>query len=213
MDKSLLPAIPWAHSSSDFGSVWVWETKNFIVTVNGGGQSCYYVITNKSQKENEIRPFADGRAATFREAEELIRETIGKAYNPSLGYQEYAGYFATTFRISNGERLDLGEYLNKEVEVQVINSVGKTDSYFGVVSVKNYELWLTKDNQVVKIPPAYIQKVMIPERIASKTLPSMPYRSFTGTITKECNGIMGKLEGTIEHYEGKCLVHEGFATN
>ena len=208
MVEESLPAIPWIHSSSEFGSVWIWETRNFIVTVNGSEQSCYYVITNKSQKEQNMRPFADGRAGTFQEAEELIRETIGKAYNPNLGYQGYAGYLATTFRISTGQKLDLGQYINKDVEVKVVNSLGKTDSYFGVASVKNYEFMVTKDNKVTKIPPAYIREVIIPEKIVQKTLPSISYRIFSGHVTQDCNGIIGKMEGTVEHYSGRCPIHE-----
>lgn len=203
-----LPAIPWVHSSSEFGSVWVWENRNFIVTITGGEQSCYYIITNKSQNAQEVRPFADGRTTTFQEAEELVRETIGKSYSPKLGYQEYAGYLGTTFRISTGQKIDLGEYTNKEVEVQVINSIGGTDSYFGVASVKNYEFLITKDDKVVIIPPAYIRKVIIPEGIVKKELPLVSYRTFNGTITQECNGQLGKLEGTVEHYRGQCPIHE-----
>lgn len=208
MVSVLLPAIPWSHSSSDFGSVWTWETTHFIVTVNGGERSCYYVISSKSMDGEPPKPFSDGQAATFEQAELMIREAIGKGYSPNLGYQHFAGSLATTFIISTGVKIDLGAYSGHEIEVKVFNKSGDNEVYTGIASIQHYDLVITKNSQAVRIPPSYIQSISFPNKIVPVELPSRLNRIISGYIEKDCNGKPGFIEGTVEHYGLLCPIHE-----
>lgn len=203
-----LQVIPWIHSVSDFGSVWIWETPHFIVTVNGGDRSCYYVISSKSADGVTLKPFSDGQASTFEQIELLIRAAIGKAYSPKLGYSAFAGSLATTFTISTGVKVDLGIYSGLEVEAKVYNKDGEDEIYIGVVSIEHYDLVITKDSKAVRIPPSYIRSISLLNDITQKEIPSKLNRMFYGEISKECNGKPGFIPGVVEHYGALCLVHE-----
>lgn len=218
MVKSSLPAIPWAHSASEFGSIWVWDTPHFVVTVNGSNRSCYYVINAKSNIPGKsLEPFADGTTATFEQAENLIRETIGKSYPPNLGYQHFAGPLATTFVIGTGARVNLGDYIGRFSNLVVfikdsITGVMTEEPLNGVVAIDNYELILTLDTQTLRISPTFIKSISLPEIVKPITIPLGLDRIFSGKITQECTGKPGIIDGTVEHNAGLCPVHEGMKT-
>lgn len=160
MQPLSLPPIPWSHERSDFGSVWLWETPHFLVTVNGNERSCYYQIADKlANPQAAPKPFADGQTATFEQAERLIRETVGKAYPPNLGYQRIAGPLATTFNLASGERVDLGVYSGKEVTVTVAKPDGSEEQFHGLARIRNYHFVLLVDDKTIKISPSHILSV------------------------------------------------------
>jgi hypothetical protein len=156
MAQVQLPAIPWSHERSDFGSVWRWETPHFVITVNGNDRSCYYTIADKIKTPDSPKPIADGQAATFEQAERLIRETIGKAYPAKLGYQRIAGPLATTFTIGTGARVDLGPYAGHDVVVTVANGNDGDSTYAGLATVLHYHLYITQDGKNIKVAPSHI---------------------------------------------------------
>lgn len=210
MVSSTLPAIPWAHSSSDFGSVWRWETPHFIITVNGDHRSCYYTIADKSAAPGSPpRPLADGTAATFEQAERQIRETIGKAYHPSLGYQPYAGGLATTFTLATGQRVDLGEYADQLVTLTVSTPDGQgTTDYTGTVAFEHYELILTTGNIRIRISPTYIHAIRLIKRTTASVVPTRVNRTVEGQLVPGCTGVPGFIGGTVEHTGIPCPIHE-----
>jgi hypothetical protein len=157
-----LPAIPWSHESSDFGSVWQWETTHFIVVVNGNERSCYFQISDKmSSPAGSPKPIADGQAATFQDAELQIRETIGKAYPAKLGYQRIAGPLATSFVIATGNKIDLGEYAGQNVVVTIANRDGSESQYSGIANVLHYHMYLKQGEQSLKISPSHILNIKV----------------------------------------------------
>lgn len=208
--QASLPAIPWAHQISEFGSIWRWETQHFVVTVNGDTRSCYYQIADKTANPaGPAKPFADGQAATFEQAEQMIRSTIGKAYKPALGYTAFAGALATTFRIATGKDIDLGFYTGHKVVVTVLSPDGTDQEYTGTASVQHYELVLT-GTQTFKISPSHIASIRISGRTASTPLSSRPKanRNVQGNVTPGCTGKVGFMPGTVEHTGRVCPVHE-----
>lgn len=207
---SSLPAIPWAHETSDFGSVWVWETPHFIVTVNGDARSCYYQIADKSARPDQPpAPLADGQAATFEQAEQLIRETIGKSYKPTLGYGHYAGPLATTFRIGTGSLLDLAPYANHEVDVTTIGPDGNDVSYRGKAKISHYELLLDTGALTIRISPTYLRTINLVGRNTMQAPVARPVnRTVQGTLEPGCTGRPGFMPGTIEHVGLVCRIHE-----
>lgn len=152
-----LPPIPWAHSTTGLGSVWQWTTPHFKATVTGDTRSCYWNLVDLT--DGRERVFADGRSATFAQAERQVRETVGKAYDPRLGYQPFAGPLATTFTISTGEKIDLGPYHNRPVEVVAITSDGGTAHFVGTGQVSHYDFVVTGQTQSARISPTYIVNI------------------------------------------------------
>lgn len=207
-----LPPIPWSHSVSDFGSVWQWDTPAFLVTVNGDMRSFYWTIADKSANAfADPCPFADGQAANFEQAERSIRETIGKAYPVSMGYQHYAGSLATTFMIGTGETVDLGVYIGRRVSVLVASREGPDEVYRGTAKVEHYDFVLVNGDEALHITPSYIMSIDPdgPSGVAAVRKPApAATRTVQGSLTPGCTGIPGFLPNTIEHTGKPCPIHE-----
>jgi hypothetical protein len=206
-----LPPIPWSHETSDFGSVWRWQTPHFVVTVNGDHRSCYYQISDLTSGQD--KPFDDGQAATFEQAEMLIRATIGKAYRPALGYQTYAGTLATTFTLGNGRAADLSPYLRQDTRVIVLDADNHERTYTGIASVEHYELLLANGDTIIRISPSHIIGIELNTAFANRaTRPSTftrtAGRTFTGLVEPGCTGTPGFLANTVDHTARNCPIHE-----
>lgn len=210
MDLSGLPPIPWVHAAEEFGSLWIWETPLFVVTVNGNQRSCYFTIADKSGIEPGAQPriLSDGQAASFEQAERMIRATVGKAYHPSLGYQHYAGPLATTFRLADAQDKDLGPYAGHEVEVIVLNRDGTESTYTGNASIQHYELVLVSGSVSVRITPSFIRSIRFLRSGGSHTGPRPLNRTVRGQVSPGCTGVAGFIAGTVEHRALSCPIHE-----
>lgn len=207
MSSTQLRAIPWAHESGDLGAVWIWSTPHFEVIVNGNVRSCYYRISDKS--EGKAKPFADGQAGTFEEAEMLIRETIGKSYPVDLGYAPYAGYLATTFPTATGRKVDFAEYIGRAVNVTVLQPDGTRQYYTGVLQISHYHIELRTGKVNLKIIPTYIESIVPEIDSTIRQRDTKLYgRTYKGRITPGCTGKPGIAEETIEHSGIACPVHE-----
>lgn len=208
--SSSLPAIPWDFDKSDLGSHWIWDTQHFTVVVNGDSRSFYYQISDKSANPSGPPQFlADGQAASFEQAEKLIRGTIGKAYNPPLGYQHFAGPLATTFTLGTGKQADLGIFIGQNVEVVTLNQDGTEKTYKGIGSVDHYDFILQMATDSVRISPSYILSVKTTgsRNTISAKAPSTT-RTFSGKIVPGCTGRLGFLPNTVEHVGSICPIHE-----
>jgi hypothetical protein len=200
--------------TSDLGAVWQWDTDTFLIVVNGDKRSFYWTISDKSgQPDGSLRPFADGQAASFDDAERGLRETIGKAYPPSLGFQDYAGPLATTFMIGTGQQVDLGQYAGLHVTVQVANPGSPDVQYSGRAHVQHYDFVLTNGDDAVHITPSYIMRVTpvgVPggRSQARYVGQQTAVRSCPGTVSRACTGVPGFLAGTVDHHGPTCPVHE-----
>lgn len=207
--------IPWNLQSSDMGSLWTWDTALFQVTITGDNRSFYWNMTDVASR----RVFADGQARRFGEAEDMVRETIGKAYPVDAGYASYAGDLATTFTLATGHRVDLAAYIGRPVTVTVIQRDERTVEYSGVAAVDHYDLVLTQGTAAVRITPTFIQAItLVEEPVATTTTrtstryaspPSRgTLRTGKGKITRGCTGKAGFLPGTVDHAGPACPVHE-----
>lgn len=204
-----LAAIPWSHETSDFGSVWVWETPHFIITVNGNDRSCYYQIADKSANPGGApKPLADGQAATFEQTELLIRSTIGKSYKPTLGYGIFSGPLATTFMLSNGQQTDLGVYVGQQVEVTTLNPDGTESVYTGMAEVQHYDFVLHAGAIAMRISPSYIVSVKIVGVPSQAVQAPKINRTVEGKVSPGCTGRPGFLSDTVEHTGNICPIHE-----
>lgn len=203
--QAVLPPIPWVHSQFDFGSVWKWQTPHFVVTVNGDARSCYWQISDLSTGTE--KPFADGRSATFQQTEREVRETIGKAYPPRLGYQTFAGSLATTFTISTGERIDLGPFVGQHVVATVVAG-DASSTHEGLASIENYDFVVTNNGTAVRISPTYLVNVKAVYRPTPRQVNETGNRVYSGRVELGCTGRPGYLPNTIEHDSALCPIHE-----
>jgi len=204
-----LPAIPWAHSTDDFGSVWVWNTPHFLITVNGNDRSCYYTIADKTAAApGSTKLLADGQASSFREAEMRIRGTIGKAYPPTLGYRNYAGPLATTFMLADGKETDLGPYVGNLVTVTVLDRDGSSQVLQGRAFVKHYELLIEQGAQTVRVTPSFISEINFTYKPKPSVGQTRLTRTVEGRVLPGCTGTPGFVEGTVEHFGRSCPLHE-----
>lgn len=215
MTPSGLRPIPWEILTGDTDTVWTWDTPSFLVTITGNRRSFYWTIGDKTSNPGAApRPFADSFASSFDEAEAGIRETIGKAYDPALGYLGYSGPLATTFTIASGEKVDLGQYVGAVVTVTVADGNGGSAEYRGTASVQHYDFVITEDDgTTLHITPSYILQVT--QKAVGGVLGPARYlgipqgnRTMEGTVTLGCTGMPGFIAGTIDHSGPPCPIHE-----
>lgn len=201
-----LRTIPWKHQGDEMTTLWTWEAEHFTVTVTGNVSSVYFRIHDKASDQM----FFDGQSATFEQSEMVIRETIGKAYHPSLGYRPYAGALATTFMLATGDKKDLSRYIGRAVEVEVLNADGSKENYRGVVEIANYYLELRTEKIHIKVLPSHlldIKPVVAAEGVDSE-YERISGRTFKGKYQPGCTGFPGFMENTIEHGGLTCPIHE-----
>lgn len=207
-----MQAIPWAFLNHDVMKMWVWRTDHFEVRVSAGFNSFNWVITDLVQSVDG-RFLAEGTTREFQEAEEQVRETIGKSYPPKYGYGEYAGAFAHTFTIATGQRIDFGQFLGHRTIVTVRTPDGQEKSFAGAVRAVHYEVHVTPESgTAVRIQPSHIIKVTTesgkPTRTAADSTHTGVGRIYTGPVARGCNGRPGFLPNTVDHVGASCPVHE-----
>lgn len=206
---NLMTPIPWSHTITEFGALWKWATQHFEVMVNGDGKAYYYTISDKST--GTLKPFADGTGATFEQAEQLIRGIIGKAYDPALGYQHFAGHYATTFTLANGQSLDLAPFVGKAVEVEVVVPNKGRQVYTGIAHIKHYELIIVNGDLAVKIVPVKIARIGYVVDLHPDSKPHFEKvigRTYKGGLLPGCNGNLGFMPDTVDHAGLPCPIHE-----
>lgn len=205
-DGNALKVIPWIHQGDEITTLWTWDTEHFTVTVTGNINSMYFRIHDKGS--NQV--FFDGQSVTFEEAEGVIRETIGKAYHPALGYRNFAGPLATTFMIATGDKKDLSRYIGRAVNVKVLSASGSQESYSGVAEIVGYYLELHTAKIHIKVLPSHILEI---EPVVEVEGLDSEYERISGRIFKGkrepgCTGVQGFMENTVEHNSLPCPIHE-----
>lgn len=206
-----LPPIPWEHELTDLQTAWLWETDAFVVRVLGDIHSCYYTVTDKLANPNNPELIADGQTASFHQAECRIRELIGKAYKPELGYRKYAGNLATTFTISNGDRIDFGPYEGHMVTVEVYTGNSSTRALTGELRIENFYVSLIKGETHVNIRPTHVKSITLLNRARQEKVnryERISGRTYRANWEAGCTGEDGFLVNTVEHRYAVCPVHE-----
>lgn len=206
-------AIPWAFFDHDLMKMWVWRTDHFEVRVSADFNSFNWVVTDLIANPEQGRFLTEGRTREFQEAEEEVRETIGKSYPIKYGYGEYAGPLASTFTIATGERIDFGQFVGHRTIVTVRLPGGAEKSFVGSVRAVNYEVHVSPDaGSPVRIQPSHIVRVAGEggKRVvtaATSTHTGMG-RLHKGGVGRGCTGRPGFLPDTVDHTADACPVHE-----
>ena len=230
--SAVLPAIPWVYSDSPGVLMWTWVTDHFVATIRGsqaavdpahaGGadrviRSYTWELSDLIRRQQDLpRLLIEGTCGSFDEAEDFVREHVGKAYDPRLGYGPIAGPFATTFTVADGRRIDVGDLIGHRCTVTVLVAGGGQDSVAGDLSVHHYRLRLRDGDSVYEITPEHIVDVRHRSRAADRAaaVTASPTYSGIGRIHKVewrrgCTGAPGFDPGTVDHAGApRCPLHE-----
>lgn len=201
--------IPWDHQSSDVFASWNWRTPHFSATIIAEGLQAKKMYSWKilDKSSGFPKPFDNGVEMSFKEATDVICETIAKAYPQKLGYQQYAGNLAYTFQISDGQKYDFSPAIGETVILVVREDDGSETIFTGLFDIVNYDFSITVGEISRLIPPLRVIDVKREFGMTSYIKSSNPNsagRSKTNRIvyeewTKGCTGKPGYRPGTTIH--------------
>ena len=237
--------IPWVFTDMPGVLMWTWVSDHFVARITGAevtqdaanaasedqaapiaetvGASSRFVRSYGWDVADLIRThdglprmLIEGTTTSFEQAENLIREHVGKLYDPALGYRPYAGALAHTFTLTDGTSLDTTPMIGTECAVTVLNPNGSTRTLTGKLTVSGYRWHLTSVDTITKILPEHVLEITNTTQVAQLA------RSFARTDTYSgigrihtdrpglgCTGRPGYSSGTVDHAgEPRCPIHE-----
>ncbi len=228
--KDIGTPIPWHFTDMPGVLQWTWLTPHFVATIRGEEFSGDGVEEGKRHvrfyrwevgdmivpQQGTPRLLIEGSATTFEEADEHIREHVGKAYDPSLGYRAYAGSLAYTFTLATGERVDVREFVGTHCSLRVLTADRGEQLVAGDFDVRNYEFCLTTATDVMCVVPEHVLKITNRSEAAEKAAKVTRLDSYVGIgrIYAEekrpgCTGRPGYHPGTVDHAGApRCPLHE-----
>lgn len=221
MIKTTRKSIPWAMKSSALLNSWKWETPHFevVILAEGIGEKKMYSWKIYDKSNGQPSLFETNVVADFAFAVDEVLEVIGKAYDRALGYQEYAGSLATTFKIFDNRTIDFARAIGRTVTVKIRNNDDAADDIIlsGQLDVEHYDILLySGEDAVTRIPPNYIKYLseefsqldMLGMLEVTKT-PSKTGRMVDGPWVKGCTGKPNILNTKVMHSpnSGYCPIH------
>jgi len=220
-------AIPWTYTDEAGMVQWSWVTEHLaarivaVVSADASGNRVirYYhweLADRMRLNQGMPRLLIEGDASSFDEAESLVREHVGKCYDPRLGYRRYAGSHAFTFELSSGERKDVSGLIGSEVTITVVASDGSTHSWRGDFDVSGYRWRLRTSERVFDITPEHVVSITDRSAHAAEAARITHPDSYSGVgrIYREdfragCTGRPGFLPQTVDHAGAtRCPIHE-----
>lgn len=214
--------VPWIHKQNPLVTSWVWDTPHFIATIFAEGMSAKKMFNWKiNDKSTGVPvPFDSSTAKDYNEAAEAILEVVGKAYDRTLGYQDYAGDLATTFTVFDGKRINLAPLIGETISLLIYNEEDENDDIqvTGQFDIRHYDVAVRGDaDTLVLINPAYIKSIrkefypreLIDEMYEEQQTVSKGRRVFHTEWKKGCTGRPGFKPGTTDHTPNDpfCPVH------
>lgn len=210
--------VDWNFVESASVQIWTWQTEHFEVRIFGEGtdRRVYQWIINDRSNGND-RVFEEGSNDSFADAQDMILEILAKSYPQKLGYRKYAGELATTFKVSDGRKLDFGPLEGYDVTVTYEDNEGQRTNAIGTLSVANWAVRVRVDgSSAVKIPPHRIVdvvrdgiSVLSTQKVEEQSGPvpiggKRNRRSTSGKVFHEpyrkgCTGKPGMIPGTVIH--------------
>lgn len=230
MSSQHVEPIPWTYTDQSGVLLWTWRTEHFVARISGqevpnfddplGGR----VIKSYSWDLSDLirlhqgtpRMLIEGMASTFGEAEEHVRENLGKCYDPRLGYKSFVGSFAHRYVISTGETVDVRPFINTRCSVTVLLPDLTERTVVGNFNVSGYRWRLSTPEDTFEIVPEHVLAISNRSAAAERAAQyahSDLYSGF-GRIYREdpkrgCTGKPGFTLGTVDHAgTPRCPVHE-----
>ena len=230
MSQGLVEAIPWHFTDEPGVLLWTWTAPHFVARIRGQEvagpdsdpdrrlvRSFQWDLADLVHRHQGLpRMLVEGAAASFDEAEDYVREHVGKAYDPSLGYRRYAGALAYTFTLSTGERIDVRPFIGTPCVVTVLLPDRTHQTVAGDFSVHHYQWRLTTSSHEIDIIPDHVVSLTNRSAAADRAAEVTRLSTYTGIgrIYREdprpgCTGRPGFEVGTVDHAGSpRCPLHE-----
>ena len=222
--------VPWTFTDSPGLLQWSWVTEHFVARVLGsevpnpsdpGGRRIvrsYHWELSDLMRTNQGMPrlLIEGSSQSFEEAEEAIREHVGKCYDARLGYRRFAGELTFTYTLATGERVDVSGYIGTRCAVTVLLPDHSEQTVSGDFEVHNYRWRVRTADDVLEIVPEHVTRITN-RSLAAEKASSIAYSSTyagIGRIYREeprpgCTGRPGFTVGTVDHAGAPpCPLHE-----
>lgn len=230
MSSGLAEPVPWTFTDSPGILLWTWITDHFVARITGTEvdndedvagrriiRSYGWDLSDKIRTTQGLpRLLIEGNATSFEEAETLIREHVGKCYDPRLGYRRFAGSLTFTFTLSTGECIDVTEYIGTRCAVTVLMPDRTERTVSGTFDVSSYRWRLTSSEEAFDILPEHVVRITNRSEAAERATAITRNDSYSGIgrIYREepkpgCTGKPGFMMGTVDHAgAARCPIHE-----
>lgn len=222
--------IPWQYTDMPGVLQWTWVTEHFVATVRGDEvrgdgieegrrlvRQYRWELGDLIQRQQGLpRMLVEGTASSFDEAESRLREHVGKAYPPSLGYRRFAGPLAYTFTLGSGESVDVRPFIGTRCTAYVLMTDRSERAVTGDFDVHHYEFQLHTPSEIITIVPEHVVRLSNKSEAAEQAARVTRLDSYTGIgrIYREekrpgCTGRPGYHAGTVDHAGApRCPLHE-----
>lgn len=218
--------IPWVYSDSPGVLMWTWLTEHFIARITGTEvegledrriRSYAWDLSDLMRTSQGMpRLLINGLAATFEDADALIREHVGKCYDARLGYQVYAGKHAFTFALAGGGEANVEEMIGTRCTVTVLLPNSSHEIVVGDLSVHHYKWRLRDGEQILEVTPEHVLSIVNRSAAAQRASEVVDTASYSGIgriyrteRSVGCTGTPGYVVGTVDHAGvARCPVHE-----
>lgn len=246
MSTDLVEPIPWVFTDSPGVLMWTWLTDHFVVRITGtevAGDGAGvepppqpHATTDDRQGADRrvVRSYAwevsdlirthqglprllvEGVADDFADAERLVREHVGKLYDPRLGYRRFSGPLAFTFMLSTGESIDVSAFIGTHCSVTVLMPDRRERTVTGDFDVVNYRWRLSSPHEILDVVPEHVVRISNRSDAAERAAEITRLDSYSGIgrIYREdprpgCTGRPGFEAGTVDHAGvARCPLHE-----
>jgi hypothetical protein len=230
VSNGIVEPIPWTFTDSPGVLLWTWVTEHFVVRISGTEveaeedpdgrrriRSYSWDVSDLIRPSQGLpRLLVEGASASFEDAEQSVRQHVGKCYDPRLGYRRFAGPLAFTFILSTGESIDVSEYIGTRCAVTVLMPDGTHRTVAGDLDVAHYKWRLTSAEQVIEVVPEHVLRLTNRSEAAERATAVTRVDSYSGIgrIYSEdpragCTGRAGFMMGTVDHAGApRCPLHE-----
>jgi hypothetical protein len=228
--NGIFEPIPWTFTDSPGVLLWTWVTSHFVARITGtevdndeDPHGRRIIRSYQWDLSDLIRPnqglprrLIDGTSASFEDAEERIREHVGKCYDARLGYRKFSGTLPFTFTLSTGESLDVAEYVGTRCAVTVLMPDGSETTVSGDLDVHHYRWRLSTPEQTLEIVPEHVVRITNRSEVAERATAITRSDTYAGVgrLYREepgpgCTGQPGFMVGTVDHAGApRCPIHE-----
>lgn len=221
--------IPWQFTDEPGLLQWTWVTEHFlarIVGVEGRGVdgegpravTAYRWELSDLMQRNQGMPrlLVEGAARRMEDAELQVREHVGKAYDPSLGYRRFAGVLTFMYTLANGERCDVSSYIGTNCAVTLLIAGGGERTISGEFQVRNYRILVRTRDQEFDVVPEHILRISNKSEAAEAAAKVVRLDTYAGVgrLYREefrpgCTGRPGFTPATVDHAGApRCPLHE-----
>lgn len=220
--------IPWSYSDKGNLLAWVWSTDHFVARIVGNrvpGTSAgeLFVRTHHWELADRVtmhggvpRVIVEGDVRHFVEAEDLLREHVGKAYAAVGDYVAFAGDAANRFELSDGTVIDVGHLVGSRVIVRVHTGPDSYKALTGEFELAGYWWQVTTAEGTFEVLPAHVLHVAPLSNLGATAAWAHQNAShrgvgrfYTGNPGPGCTGRAGFAPDTVDHVGApRCPVHE-----